>query len=281
MQCHFLLLICLGVATADKWPNLKTTFGINPLGVAFEAQPRTQADAVSYGYSPISSDTACAGKHLGFAYADPAEPSITFLYDEAGYIAGVQSVILKSAVDVSFWDPETIPAYVSGTFFDQEAWLTTAYFVDPALICAGGRTQDQWNKQGTGDRIWVQVGETPDNFVKIPLSKSEADGTSNWNEHLCFPGMGTHYMEFDYSHDQNCDSVFPVQILYDHGVIKGFVWQHYANLPGKRWEHPDKNAANMIIDSAPDCTLNMIDTPGLSTLHHYFVDHPLYIQCIF
>ena len=37
------------------------------------------------------------------------------------------------------------------------AYLTTMYFVDPSIICAGGRTQDQFDSQGTGDRLVVQV----------------------------------------------------------------------------------------------------------------------------
>jgi len=280
MQFHYLFCIFLSAATADQWSDLKTTFGMNPLGNAFESQPRTQGEAISYGYSPISADNVCAGKHLGFAYADPNEPSVVLLFDEAGYIAGVQSVFLDSAMDPTFGDLATIPAYVAGTFFEEKAWFTTAYFVDPAVICAGGRTEDQWNSQGTGDRLWIQVGETPDNFVKIPLTQAEADGTENWHKHWCFLGMGTHYMEFNYEIDQDCNSVLPVQILYDQGVITGFVWQHNAYLTGARWEHPDVNAVNMIIDRAPQCALDMAVTPGLSTLHHYFYSYPWLTLCL-
>ena len=38
------------------------------------------------------------------------------------------------------------------------AYLTTMYFVDPSIICAGGRTQEQFDSQGTGDRLVIQVG---------------------------------------------------------------------------------------------------------------------------
>ena len=40
------------------------------------------------------------------------------------------------------------------------AYLTTMYFVDPSIICAGGRTQEQFESQGTGDRLVIQVGGT-------------------------------------------------------------------------------------------------------------------------
>ena len=49
------------------------------------------------------------------------------------------------------------PAYQLDSWFSAPAYLTTMYFVDPSLICAGGRTQDQFDSQGTGDRLVVQV----------------------------------------------------------------------------------------------------------------------------
>ena len=42
----------------------------------------------------------------------------------------------------------------------MDAYLTTLYFVDPAIICAGGRTQEMFDSQGTGDRLAIQVGMT-------------------------------------------------------------------------------------------------------------------------
>jgi len=280
MQFQFVLFFLTSAATADQpWTNLKTTFGL-PGGVSFHAQPRTQVEAIEAGLSPISSDNVCAGKHLGFAYADPDEPSLVLLYDEAGYIAGVQSTLLKIAVDTNFFDITNMPAYTEGTFFDQEAWFTTAYFVDPEVICNGGRTEQQWNEQGTGDRLWVQVGETPDNFRKIPLTDATAE-ENGFYKHKCFPGMGTHWIEFNYDLDQDCNSVFPVQILYDHGVLTGFVWQHNAFLPGTRWEHPNELAINGIVQDPPQCMLDMVEKPGLSTMHHYFFEYPWLTQCIF
>ena len=39
----------------------------------------------------------------------------------------------------------------------MDAYLTTMYFVDPNIICAGGRTQEMFDTQGTGDRLIIQV----------------------------------------------------------------------------------------------------------------------------
>ena len=94
------------------------------------------------------------------------------IYDDAGYIAGVQSVLLESDVDMSYNDltkqvgryflnmkhnflkiipvsqrtKDTYerhdisqPVYVQDVWMGQTAWFTTAYFVDPLVICNGGR----------------------------------------------------------------------------------------------------------------------------------------------
>ena len=74
---------------------------------------------------------------------------------DAGYIAGVLNVLLKDHIDSNYMVPG--PAYTPGTFFGQEALFTTMYFVDTAVICNGGRTEEQWMAQGTGDRLWLQV----------------------------------------------------------------------------------------------------------------------------
>ena len=128
----------------------------------------------------------------------------------------------------------TQPTYAQSEWMGQTAWFATAYFVDPTVICAGGRSEADWEAQGTGDRLLVQNGAT-DNLISIPLTQAEADMDASWYNHFCFLGMGEHYLQFDYTPSQACDSVLPFQILYDEGVITGFVWQHIATLPGDRW----------------------------------------------
>merc|ERR1712088_1245274 len=163
----YLLLACLCVAaSADEWPNLKTTFGLTP-PYAYDTQPRTRADAEAAGYSLIAPDAACDGTTLGWAYADPDEPSFVALYDDAGYIAGVQNVLLKDHIDSNYMVPG--PSYTPGTFFGQEALFTTMYFVDTSLIYNGG---------------------TPDDLLPIPLTQTEAAAEDRWKEHYCFLGMG-------------------------------------------------------------------------------------------
>jgi len=131
---------------------------------------------------------------------------------------------------------------------------------------------------GTGDRILVQYGST-DNLINIPLTRAEGDLDATWFDHLCFNGMGDHYLQFDYTPGQDCNAVLPFQILYTEGVINGFVWQHMANLPGDRWEHPDTRAVSVIIDRPPTCIADLLERPGLSTMHHFFYPEPHLTKC--
>jgi len=269
------VLLCLAAATADQWPALKTTFSINPFS-GFYDQPRTADEAVAAGWELLSS---CTDQFRGHRYANPADFSLVLIYDDAGYIAGSQSVVPTQYVDSSLVDLSVMPAYQLDQWYDQPAYFSTVYFVDPALICAGGRTAEQWEEQGTGDRLLVQYGPDPALSLSIPLTQSEADADPAWYDHYCFLGMGDHYLQFDYTPDQDCNTVLPLQLLYDQGVLTGFVWQHIADLPGDLWEHPDAMAIGAIIDRPPLCVMELQENPGLSTMHHYFYSYPWLTLC--
>ena len=47
----------------------------------------------------------------------------------------------------------------------MDAYLTTMYFVDPNIICSGGRTQEMFDTQGTGDRLIIQVQNDHINMI--------------------------------------------------------------------------------------------------------------------
>ena len=97
--------------------------------------------------------------------------SIILIFDEAGYIAGTQSVIRLHNTDTTVMQYN--PAYmVRKTFiiscfllfktqldswFDEEVYVTTMYFVDPDIINSGGRTPEMFEAQGTGDRLVMRV----------------------------------------------------------------------------------------------------------------------------
>ena len=132
----------------QSWPALKTTFG------SFWDQPRTSWDAESAGWILLGS---CSDRFLGHRYGHPDDASIILIFDDAGFIAGTQSVVPLDKVDSSLVDFTRMPVYQLDTWFDVPAYLSTIYFTDTEIICNGGRTQEQFDSQGTGDRLTVQV----------------------------------------------------------------------------------------------------------------------------
>jgi len=269
------LLPLLSIVAGTTWPNLRVTFGLSPFGHFFYPYPLHDYEAIKDGWEKISScgdDTPWFGNR----YADPSDPSLILMYDVNGYIAGSQNGLMKSDVDLNIFNFETSPNYQVGEINGETAYFTTAYFVNPDSICEGGRSEAQFISQGVGYRLLFQ---TANGFMAPPLSQDAADETSEWFDHKCFIGMGDHYIGYNYQASQDCSEVFPAQLLFDDGKLSGFVWQHLADLPGDKWEHPTAQAISAIIDRHPDCLDDILKYPGLSTMHHYFHDNPWFTLC--
>ena len=101
---------------------------------------------------------------------------IVLVFDGNGFIAGVQNVVPVLITDESKYPFSTSPWYNKGDFFGQEVYYNSAYFVDPSIICNGGRTQEDFDRQGTGDRMVLQNGPTPDSVYDIPLVQGGMTG---------------------------------------------------------------------------------------------------------
>ena len=52
-------------------------------------------------------------------------------------------------------------------------YLATVYFIKPELICSPGRSQDDFEDQGTGNILWLRKKDGT--FLKAPLEMDAAD----------------------------------------------------------------------------------------------------------
>ena len=57
----------------------------------------------------------------------------------------------------------------------EEAYLTTAYFISPDRICNGGRTQTEFNSEGTGKYLFLQNGPSIKDVILAPADLEEAN----------------------------------------------------------------------------------------------------------
>jgi len=266
----------------QNWYNFITTFNINPFSSeGFYNQPRTVDEAKEAGFTFVVDDCSQTRdmKYGGFKYAPPTAeggvPEFIMIYDVNGFIAGMHSVIPKPAADESIFEFDKSLWYRSDWSLGFETYVTTAYFVDPEGICTGGRDQESFETEGTGNVLAFEHG---DELHWAPLTGPEADESEFWNKHKCFVNMGRHYFNLGHDVDAevcNADGPLPftpIQLLYSGGVMNGFVWQHAANPSNvnKRWENVDPSALSALIDGVPKCLYDFADKYGVVTQHVYF-----------
>lgn len=65
--------------------------------------------------------------------------------------------------------------YRPDTVLDTQVYLTTVYFVDPSVICGSGRSQSEFDSEGTGNRLLFQNGPTSSDVMTAPLTVETAD----------------------------------------------------------------------------------------------------------
>merc|ERR1711981_1296070 len=100
------------------------------------------------------------------------------IYDVNGFIAGMQSVVpLEDTFNDEFYKFSSQPWYIPDNVNGVEVYLTTAYFVDPEIICDGGRSQADFDRDGTGYALFFQSGPDPTWLYESPLTAAEAEET--------------------------------------------------------------------------------------------------------
>merc|ERR1712110_63661 len=132
--------VIVSAQAEQTWYNLKTTWGPTPLQ-GFNDQPRTLEDAKNAGWLEVSNDCDEGASFPGNRYAPPGDnPEMVLIFDVNGFIAGMHSVVAKKFVSGPFDIAGSI-WYRSDNVLGNDVYLTTAYFVDPAIICKNGRDQ--------------------------------------------------------------------------------------------------------------------------------------------
>ena len=162
----------------QKWYNYKTTWRFKESDPQFFDQPRNVSEAIKAGWKEISNDCSSTAKFPGHRYASPEAggPGMVFIYDVNGFIAGTHSVVPKNKTYNDQYFPWTQSKwYRQDRINGKDVFLTTVYFVDPDKICNGGRTQDEFDDEGTGNRLLFQNGPKPSDHVVAPLTQQDAD----------------------------------------------------------------------------------------------------------
>ena len=162
----------------QKWYNYKTTWRFKESDPQFFDQPRNVSEAIKAGWKEISNDCSSTAKFPGHRYASPEAggPGMVFIYDVNGFIAGTHSVVPKNKTYNDQYFPWTQSKwYRKDRINGKDVFLTTVYFIDPEKICNGGRTQAEFDVDGTGKKLLFQNGNRPSDHIVAPLTQQEAD----------------------------------------------------------------------------------------------------------
>nr|AGI41318.1 hypothetical protein [Cerebratulus lacteus] len=278
MQRLILLLTFVACSRAwdlfggPSWDGLAVTWGPNPFSsVYFDQLPRTESAAQSDGWTKVS-DCSENSFFRGKQYMKNNDAAAVVLFDKNGYIAGIQV-----GVPVSMNWPTPSMKYKSNFNYDSanNLMVQTAYFVPPRDICSVGRSQSQYDSEGTGSNLYLQQGPNPvTDSVLVPRLEAEI-GNTNWVKGNCFYTMGQHYW-YELRDDMSLDDFYPAFLLYNSGELNGFGWAMDTNLVSPRFEHPKPNVFDKFMKRVPT-VLQTVDQ--LSTLHIYMDDYPLLNHC--
>jgi len=257
-------------AATDDWNDLRVTFGINPLNTwDFDSLPR---DLKGNMQNFVLMDDQCkaGGKYVGQRYWYKNDPAAILLFDVQGYIAGIQTVVMKS----TGWVPE---APLLGTWIqeDTDSYSMTAYFVDPNIICTTGRTEADFAAEGTGTGLWLQNGPNPlKDFFVVPALESDIKATPKWGYGKCFWTMGQHYW-YNVTADMPCNEFLPYCLLYNAGHLNAFCFQiSYEVTPSQRYEHPTRlQAGSCCLDPVPTCFTGKQTTMHVFLTSNYLANH--------
>ncbi|CAF3042773.1 unnamed protein product [Rotaria socialis] len=273
---------CLSVDRSNsgpEWDSLKVTWGPNPISKKyFVRQPLTVNEAKKEGFVQIS--TQCDGTFLGQRFVKDNDIALVLIYDIQGSIAGIQLALPTSIAKKQFYKFDTQKMFNRATVAGIDAYVLTAYFVDPRNICTAGRDVARLKSEVSGTGLWLQQGSDPiRDSVQAPLYENTVN-TTKWVKGSCFPSMGAHYW-YDNRLDKECDEIFPVFLLYNKSKLTGFGW----GLAGKyeytqRTEPVPYAAVSSFMRIVPNCLKKFFDDiGGFTAMHLYFNTAPWNLLC--
>ncbi|XP_059159843.1 uncharacterized protein LOC131943653 [Physella acuta] len=248
------------VAAAQKWDGLKVTWGPTLDPPFFDSMPRTESEAKRMGFKKIGSCNPQA-KWRGSRYVKDDDYAVTLLYDVAGHIAGIQTSVPKHLPNGFPWK-EIQPPFIE----DGRRFVSTVYFVNPAIICKRGRSRAQFQNEGTGTVLYIQNSSVPEDSVRVPDREVDIQGTE-WTKGMCFPRrMGQHY-SYRTSLNMKCEELFPMCVIYNKGQLNAFGWALQNDLPSPRYEHPVQATFALFMNPVPKC----LYSAGTLSIFHVFM----------
>ncbi|XP_068673239.1 uncharacterized protein [Montipora foliosa] len=240
---------------ASYWNQLTVTW------LRWDSLPLTVNDALKNGWT-LQDECRDSSYFRGNRYTLNGDKTVMLLFDADNKIAGLQTGITKSDVNFKSWPWRE----------ENDTFVVTAYFKDPSQICSK-RSSSSWN---IGDRLLLLNGTSPQEFVQAPSNEAGLEGSA-WTEGQCVWTMGKLYW-YDLVSVSDCNSLFPVFLMYTNEVLNGFGWILPYKNENPRFVHATNASFPNLFKNGtiPSCFWN---TSHLSLMHVYLDSYPFMNIC--
>ena len=99
---------------------------------------------------------------------------IVVISDVNGYVAGMQAAVpFNLTMNDRWFNFRTSVHYVMDKMLGDYYFFATVYFVDPSTICTTGRTQAQFEEEGTGNLLAIQSGPYPADYFLTNIPRDQ------------------------------------------------------------------------------------------------------------
>ncbi|KAI5632893.1 hypothetical protein NE865_14386 [Phthorimaea operculella] len=287
-QILFLVLSTVGVALAldlfDLKQGVRSKFGLGfGRGSNYYYDiPIYTSEAISQGWTKVARPE---GPLPSLELYCPPEYSVCALFDDTGYIAGMQTAVQKDKFKNATLD-WTIQGYKTWNVNGVEFWAIQEYFVNEEFLKKSPEERISSRDNSTTlqlDSMWVTIynGE----LLEIPKDEKKVDPI--WAKQTCFPGMGQHYyydLEKDPSKDKCAsDQILPWFIIYYQGELVATLWSTYGIYPvedGERdwFERPSRTQIAFNFPDSPEC--HKVLTEHTVATHIWFIENPQDTVCV-
>ncbi|CAH0587083.1 unnamed protein product [Chrysodeixis includens] len=291
-----LTLICLAMAPALGLlePNLKVRydFSINAFGeTAFIEMPLSDRDAKLQGFVEKSRPVSPSGLECLKLMCPADDYTVCVLYDDTGYVAGLQIAVQPDAfTNVEYdWETQGYTSWITqinGTTI--EYYTTQQYFVSKEFLKESPTSRIESRNSSIllqDGALWVTAFDG--DLYEISTTATDITGPDSiFTKQTCIQWMGTHYY-YNMSAETECkaDTIFPwFPLVYDNQFI-GIGYNIFAtHVPGKGpvhlFEYSGDTAVKYTVPHGPECLYDLSVRVGQITMHTYFINKPYDVNCL-
>ncbi|XP_075982768.1 uncharacterized protein LOC142981004 [Anticarsia gemmatalis] len=289
---HTLAVLCLVAAPAfGLWEKgFKVRYDNDPEAIgttSYMDMPITRSEASDKGWEVVTPPELPSGYDKLVLLCLEKDYSLCLLYDDNGYIAGLQLAMIPEKLAGAVFD-WAVSGFIPWTVSDDDGTVEYQaihqFYVSAETLASDSsvRLAARDDTVLLQDQLYVK-GFNGD-LYNISTNIDELSASSDFVKLTCIPGMGNHYYHKMSSPECRADTILVwFGLEYEDQLVGvGFMLPgNYTTDAGKLapFEHPDRATVKLLSPAGPACMWDYGDNPGMTTMHTYFVKDADKITC--